>query len=164
MDRFRKINLNSNIAGNLSLHSMPGIQENVKEFFIETKQNYIDRIICLPPLSEIQMVSSDYFDMIQRNEIPIPIDFFPIANYSIPEKCDATIDFISKTANHLKEGTNLLVHCQAGQGRTGTIAVCILIALGIPYEESLRLVIATGSEPECPKQVDFVVWFNNHML
>ena len=32
------------------------------------------------------------------------------------------------------------MHCAAGIGRTGTMAVCVLVAFGTPLDEALRIV------------------------
>ncbi len=34
----------------------------------------------------------------------------------------------------------MIVHCRGGQGRTGTLAACVLVALGHSSDEAIRIV------------------------
>lgn len=42
--------------------------------------------------------------------------------------------------NHLRSGRDVLVHCKGGLGRAGTIAARLMVELGRPPEDAIRLV------------------------
>lgn len=42
--------------------------------------------------------------------------------------------------NHLRSGRDVLVHCKGGLGRAGTIAARLMVELGTPPEDAIRLV------------------------
>ena len=42
--------------------------------------------------------------------------------------------------NHLRSGRDVLVHCKGGLGRAGTIAARLMVELGTPPDDAIRLV------------------------
>jgi protein-tyrosine phosphatase len=40
----------------------------------------------------------------------------------------------------LEAGEGVVMHCAAGQGRAGTVAACVLMALGQPLDDAIRTV------------------------
>lgn len=71
---------------------------------------------------------------------------------------DAAEALVRDLACRLVDGDTLLVHCAAGMGRTGTIAACVLIALGHDTTTALDSVGAArpGAGPEVGAQRDLV--------
>ena len=59
-------------------------------------------------------------------------------------------------AQRLQEGESLLLHCAWGIGRTGTVAACLLKALGLDTASALAQVRAAGSNPESALQSGWV--------
>jgi protein-tyrosine phosphatase len=57
---------------------------------------------------------------------------FAIRDMGVPEEAQAE-DFEAMILNivgRLEAGRNVVVHCRGGLGRTGTVAACVLVALG----------------------------------
>jgi predicted protein tyrosine phosphatase len=63
---------------------------------------------------------------------------------------------VEETASALKAGQNLLLHCNAGIVRTGAYASAVLIRLGLSKNQATAEVGRAGSNPETPKQIQFL--------
>lgn len=82
---------------------------------------------------------------------------FPIPDLHAPaiQVLEPLLDTI---VERLRAGERMLVHCAAGIGRSGTVAACVLIRLGLDESEALALVAASRpmAGPEVGAQVDLV--------
>jgi protein-tyrosine phosphatase len=142
--------------GRLFLHSMPGQHEDFKKAKDEISKYKISKVVCLTPLEEIRRKSPEYFKAIQEKEIAFDLLMFPISDFGIPDNPNRFIRLAQDIAHNLQEGVNILIHCGAGIGRTGTLAVITLIAVGLSVEESQMRVAIAGSFPETNIQKNFI--------
>jgi len=56
---------------------------------------------------------------------------FPIQDGSVPADLNSTVAFCRDLARRAREGQRVLVHCNGGLGRAGTIAACVRLASGL---------------------------------
>jgi protein-tyrosine phosphatase len=157
----RSVRLPDGVPGELRLHSMPGRYEPLAGVCADIQAVGIDIIICLAPVEEIRRKSPAYADALAENALPCPVEHFPVSDYGVPANREAFWSLASGIANRLNEGRRVLIHCGAGLGRTGTLATCVLLALGVPQEEAARAVSAAGSHPENAEQRALVSWCAN---
>ena len=155
---FRTVVLPRNVSGSLYLHSMPGRYEPLSNSVSEIEKNEIDIVVSLNSLDEIREKSPAYANAIDENSLPFNRLEFPIVDFGIPKDSVAFLNLAENLAGRLQSGENLLIHCGAGIGRTGTLATSVLIILGTDLNESLKAVRTAGSDPETEEQMDLVMW------
>lgn len=152
MPFFRKLALPEQVPGVLYLHSMPGRYESLEQSWAEVARLGITQIVCLAPDSEIRAKSPEYAEAIAEGTLPCEVRRFPIGDYEGPGDLKDFWLLARRTAEALRRGEKVLVHCGAGIGRTGTFAMAVLLALGIPAGEAEHLTRAAGSAPEKASQ------------
>lgn len=158
MKDLRKIQQNK-LKGDIYLHSMPGLNEDLTEIMDLLKIKKIDRIICLTDKKEIQKKSPEYLPIVESGRYDdIIITYNPNPDFGLPET-STELDLYNKSlqsaCNTLNKG-NILIHCRGGVGRTGTFAAVLLRKLGYSFEKSIEMVNEAGSNPGTPVQSDFV--------
>ncbi len=158
MPNFRQVELPPGIEGMLFLHSMPGRHEDLASAWREIEALKITRIVSLAGIDEIHQKSPDYALAVEADEMPCDRDEYPIPDFGVPADRAGFWEWAGVLATRLQRGERLLVHCGAGFGRTGTVAICILLALGLQLEDAKSAVAAAHSEPEKPEQRELVAW------
>lgn len=159
---FRSVTLPEDVPGRLVLHRMPGFQESLEECLEALRDEGIQRIVCLAGPEELLSRSPDYASAIESNTLPVTVTCFPIEEFGIPEDGDAFRSLALEIADQLRAGTGVLIHCGMGIGRTGTLAVCVLLALGATLAEAELAVAAAGSHPETAEQRALVKQCESH--
>lgn len=72
---------------------------------------------------------------------------FPIPDRGTPASMRETAVLVDGLAGHLGRGTSVAVHCRAGIGRSGLLAGCILLKLGVPPSEVFPALSAARGVP-----------------
>ena len=83
---------------------------------------------------------------------------FPIPDRGTPKSVQELEVLAGTLASRLQGGTAVAVHCRAGIGRSGLVAACVLLKLGVPFPEVFpKLTAARGvSVPDTSVQEDWV--------
>lgn len=97
-------------------------------------------IVCLNQREELEPRYPAYVEWLRRHQ-PGRALWFPIRNFRA-ESAAATTPFLQMIVDRLDAGEGVVVHCAMGQGRAGTMAVCLLMMLGATQDEALRIVAA----------------------
>jgi protein-tyrosine phosphatase len=155
---FRAVELPEGLAGRLFLHSMPGRYEAYEDARQEIARCRISRVVCLAPLAEVKTKSPLYAQAIEAPRPSWKQEMFPVAYYGIPEDRDTFWRLAQCLATGLRRGERMLIHCEAGIGRPGTLAICVLVALGVTADDARAAVEAAGSSPETSAQREVISW------
>ena len=83
---------------------------------------------------------------------------FPIPDLQVPRSETKLAESLDDVTRNLSAGTNVLVHCRQGIGRTGLIAACLLIKTGMSPGAAVDSASAARgmAVPETPEQRDWV--------
>jgi protein-tyrosine phosphatase len=95
-------------------------------------------VVCLNERMELLRRSPAYLQWLQANQ-PERALWFPIRNFHA-ESADATMPFLAMIVERLERDEGVVMHCALGQGRAGTMAVCLLMMLGASQDEALQTV------------------------
>lgn len=158
----RRVDLPAGIAGTLWLGPMPGRLRPLADDLADLSRQGIARIICLTPLEEIASKSPDY--AARQSSLGIPVTRFPIGDFGVPDDGGGLKAVAEQAADDLGAGRALFVHCAAGIGRTGMVATCILVALGLSGEAAIAMIAAAGSGPETDVQKRLVARYAEEAL
>jgi protein-tyrosine phosphatase len=155
---FRAVELPAGLAGRLFLHSMPGRYEAYEDAQQEIARCQISRVVCLTPPAEVKTKSPLYAQAIEAARPSWKQEMFPVADYGVPEDRDAFWRLAQRLATGLQSGERMLIHCGAGIGRPGTLAICVLLALGMIADDACAAIEAVGSSPETSAQREVISW------
>lgn len=145
--------------GRLLLASMPGRFEPWSEFALDARRAGVGLVVCLAPMDEVVELSPIYAKLIGLGELPFRWLHLPMRNYGLPEDQAGFRAGIARIDASLRGGENVVLHCAAGIGRTGSAAACVLKCAGLPTLEALARVRAAGSNPENAVQSGLVEQF-----
>lgn len=84
---------------------------------------------------------------------------FPIPDLGVPKSSAAARELLDNLRSDLDVGKQIAIHCRQGIGRSGLIAVGVLIVSGVEPELAIRQVSAMRglSVPETPEQREWVL-------
>ncbi len=159
LEEMRQVELPSSLSGRLYLSGMPGRYGSLAEDLVDAETACVTRLVCLAPRDEIEKKSPAHGDALKDGALPWAVEEFPIADYGVPDDRGRFSRFVTHLVDLLRSGERLLMHCGAGVGRTGTVAICVLMAAGCQQQEAVDAVRKAGSGPETPDQHALLQWF-----
>ena len=155
---FRRVELPARVPGKLLLHSMPGRYEAIESVWNQVRKDAVRTIVCLAEKDELFEKSSEYAQALEAGTVPCAVLSFEIPDRGAPRDRDAFWALAGEVAKRLQAGEVVLIHCAGGVGRTATLAVCALLALGAPAGEARSAVSRAGSTVETAPQSELISW------
>lgn len=141
---------------------MPGRYNKFDSVCDEIAKNKVVHVICLAPIEEIRKKSAVYQAALERG-VPWNHVAYPISDYSVPNDRVTFLALAGTIAKWLRAKENVLIHCGAGIGRTGTLAVAVLLVLDQQLPEAVKVVKGAGSCPETKDQLELLQSISDKM-
>jgi protein-tyrosine phosphatase len=115
-----------------------------------------DGVVCLNHEHELAERYPDYVTWL-RAQPPDRVVWHPIHDLDAPT-LDEFAPVLTDLVDRVAAGDRLIVHCAAGIGRAGTVAVAVLVSLAVPLEEALDRVRRhrPAAGPEVGAQLELV--------
>lgn len=155
----RKIEMPDEVAGCLSISSMPGRTGEWQRDLDTLKAIGVDVLISLTLAEEISSEAPDYAQAIEAGTLPFERWSLPTPDFGVVRDRQKFVQEVQNAAKALREGKRIVVQCGAGIGRSGTFAMAVLIALGLSQAEANTRIEAVGSHPESWSQQELLDWF-----
>lgn len=124
-------------SGRLFLCGLRDIADDPAAVLASTRST---TVVCLNERAELERRAPQYAEWLRAHQ-PGSALWFPIRNFRA-ESADATMPFLDLVAERLERGEGVVMHCAMGQGRAGTMGVCLLIRLGASAEDAVRTIAA----------------------
>jgi protein-tyrosine phosphatase len=112
-------------------------------------------VVCLVREGELRGRYDEYLAWLQAKD---GSTWYPIHDLSSPP-IEEILSLYQGVVDRLRRGESVIVHCAAGVGRAGTLAVAVCQIAGMPLDEALSHVRQhrPGAGPEVGSQLDAVV-------
>jgi len=115
------------------------------------------RLVCLLEDHEFDALGiPDYFDQARRRGVWVYRQ--PIVDGGTPESPHSVRSLVDRIVSDAGRRERVVIHCKGGLGRAGTIAGCVLVALGLTAADAVQALRSTRG-PQCPEnegQVRFI--------
>lgn len=149
--RIRQVRL-PEVAGRLFLSDLPGRSSLFAEDLTLIQEHEISTVICLATPAELTTHSPGYMEASRDGIVPWRQLSLAMEDGQAPESLKAVLEMIEQAVGALRDNQNVLVHCLAGIGRTGTLAIGVLIGVGLSVLEASVRVADAEAGPESGAQ------------
>ena len=146
--------------GRVAILSRPRPGDWLEDEIISWKNSGVDIVVSLLNTEEIDELSLAEEPRLCKNN-GLEYFSFPIADRGCPAMTKSVVDFFEETANRVKNGKTVGVHCRAGIGRSTLFAAAVLILVGVSAQDTLLYISkARGCQiPDTDEQRTWILQF-----
>ncbi|MBL8380760.1 MAG: dual specificity protein phosphatase family protein [Burkholderiales bacterium] len=128
------------------------LRDEIRSF----RQNGVDRIVSLlEPREANELGLAEEAGLCEENGLSFTS--FPIPDRGVPDSLLEVARLVRSIESDLLRGEAVAIHCRAGIGRSGLIAGCVLVNLGVPEAEVFTR-ISRGRGIKVPDTAIQVEW------
>lgn len=151
----------SNLPGRLFVGRMPGRHGDLVGELEAIRSFGMAHVVCMIPeadLADHELYDSPTYLALARTSFGAGFHLLEVVDYEAPGS-DADFDaIVEQVDTSLVRGERVLLHCGAGCGRTGVLASCLMVAVGMDPLDAVRTYRRRrGCGPETSSQVAYVV-------
>lgn len=146
------VRLPEEIPGALFLSSLPGREGTLAADLEAIRALRVDWIVNLAEREECEQQSPDYLSTASLSGQSWRWTHLPIPANSIPADRSSLLHTVEELADLLWQGRRILIHCSGGVGRSGSVAILVLLKIGLPLMDASIRVADAGSGLESPEQ------------
>ena len=151
--------------GRLAIAPRPRGGDWLEDEICSWRRSGVDIVLSLLTPDEIAELSlAEEEKLCRANSIQfVP---FPILDRGIPSSMQGFSELVTKLAERLADGKNMVIHCRQGIGRAALVAICLLVISGVDSAAAIQRVgLARGcSVPETPDQQRWIADFARSLL
>jgi protein-tyrosine phosphatase len=120
--------------------------------------NQLHAKVLVPLIEDHELKMLEIPDLVQKAEARgMHVERYPIKDMGVPSDMAKTRDVVKKIAAHLKNDENVIIHCRGGWGRTGMIAACVLVEMGVDPAKAIQNVrMARNKTIQTTQQEQFI--------
>ncbi len=136
--------LPENIQGKMGITVCPGREDrgrNLQDDIQELKRQRVQYFLTFLPDDELERVGVPNLSKAIRNS-HISCRRVPIPDHNICSQQEI-VEIVERSYVILKKNKNLVLSCMGGLGRSGTIAACILVRMGISPQDAIKTIRKT---------------------
>ena len=145
-------------AGYLAIMPRPRLEPGYPESIATLSAVGIGRVVSLLEPAESSMLG---LDDEARTVVANGMQFasFPISDFGLPSSVKETASLCAEMYQQLTAGTNILLHCRAGVGRSGLMAAAIMLQGGFDPEQAFKQIsnLRGASVPETAEQREWLI-------
>lgn len=128
------------LPGAIGLMSAPG-RRRALEADLDELANDHGCVLLVSLVSDHELELLHIADLAERcAERGIRVIRFPFGDFSTPGSTDEVVPLTAEIARVAGHGGMVAIHCWAGLGRTGLLAACCLVALGLGSGDAITTV------------------------
>jgi protein-tyrosine phosphatase len=124
-------------AGRPSYPDEPPTAEAVETGVLAWRESGVDLVLSLIEDWEVPRRAPGLFEALARQRIEV--QRFPIADFGVPREAPAFGRLLRIVADRLATGDGILVHCNAGLGRTAVVLASVLKVHGLALDPVTEL-------------------------
>jgi protein-tyrosine phosphatase len=152
--------LDESWPGKLAMAARPRGGDWLKDDVASWKRAGINKILSLlTPDEEKDLDLCDEAAEVRRQGMDFSL--FSIPDRQVPKSEKKWIEVLEEISGALSRGTNLLIHCRQGIGRSGLMAACLLVRRGMSPGAAIESVSAARGVP-VPETADQRHWIDHY--